>query len=337
MSRAWRGLLTTLLCVAGLQTASDVQAAEAAQGVYLLGFRGPLAGVTPPPGFYFENDAFFYQGDLKGGRVFQSGGVVASQVKLDTYLGIANPIWVTPAELFGGSLGFQVLIPYGTPAVNAGAVLFSPRIDRVIAGRESDAVFNVGDIYASSFVGWHSGNFHWNVTLTGVIPSGSYQTGQLSNISLNRPALDLSGALTYLDPVLGYELSVVPGFTFNWINPATQYLTGTEFHLEWSVSKYLTKELTVGLVGYFYDQLTGDSGRGDRVGPFKGRVTALGGSIGYTFKLGEIPVSTSVRVLRELDTRNRFEGTATWLTIAAPLWVAPPKPAPEPKTVVAKF
>ncbi|WP_194075092.1 hypothetical protein [Methylobacterium durans] len=110
MSRTWRSLATALLCAAGLQATPDAQAAESAQGVYLLGFRGPLAGVTPPPGFYFENDAFFYQGDLGGGRVFQSGGVVASRVKLDTYLGVANPIWITPAEIFGGSLGFQVLI-----------------------------------------------------------------------------------------------------------------------------------------------------------------------------------------------------------------------------------
>jgi hypothetical protein len=43
-----------------------------------------------------------------------------------------------------------------------------------------------------------------------------------------------------------------------------------------------------------------------------------------------------MRVLREFDTKNRFEGTATWLTVAAPLWVAPPKPAPEPKMIVAK-
>ncbi|WP_431311104.1 SphA family protein [Methylobacterium nigriterrae] len=178
-----------------------------------------MAGVTPPPGFYFENDASFYQGDLGGGRAFQSGGLVASRVKLDTYLGLANPIWITPVELFGGNLGFQVLLPYGTPAVNAGAVLFSPRVDRIVAGRESDAVFNMGDVYTSAFVGWHSGNFHWNVTLTGVIPSGSYESGQLSNTSLNRPALDLSGALTYLDPVLGYELSVIPGITLQLDQP----------------------------------------------------------------------------------------------------------------------
>ena len=83
-------------------------------------------------------------------------------------------------------------------------------------------------------------------------------------------------------------------------------------------------------------QLTGDSGSGDRIEPFKGRVTSLGAQIGYSFKLGEIPVSTNVRFFREFDIRNRFTGTATYLTISAPLWVAPPKSAPEPEVVVAK-
>ncbi|WP_310352973.1 transporter [Methylobacterium sp. BE186] len=336
MPGTWRNLSVGIACAAGILVTSDARAAEGAQGVYVLGNRGPLAGVTPPPGFYFENETYYYSGNLGGGRTFQSGGVVAANVKLDLSANFITPIWVTPVEIFGGNLGFSLTIPFGTPNVSAATVLFSPRIDRIIAGREHDAVFNVGDIYLASFVGWHSGNFHWSGTLLGVVPSGSYETGQLSNISLNRPALDLSGALTYLDPALGYELSVAPGITFNWINPATQYLTGTEFHLEWSASKYLSKELSIGLVGYYYNQLTGDSGPGDRIGPFKGRVTSLGGQVGYTFKLGEIPVSTNVRFFREFDVRNRFTGTAAYLTISAPLWVAPPKPAAEPKVVVAK-
>ncbi|MER2265445.1 SphA family protein [Methylobacterium oxalidis] len=337
MPKSWRSVGFAFLSAAALQATPDAQAAEYAQGIYVLGNRGPLAGVTPPPGFYFENETYYYSGNLGGGRVFQGGGVVAANVKLDFSANFATPIWVTPVEILGGNLGFSLTIPFGTPNVSAGAVLSSPRIDRIIAGREHDAIFNVGDLYLASFVGWHSGNFHWSTTLLGVVPSGSFQNGQLSNISLNRPALDLSGALTYLDPVLGYELSVVPGITFNWINPATQYLTGTEFHLEWSASKYLNKELSIGLVGYYYDQLTGDSGAGNRIGPFKGRVTSLGGQIGYTFKVGEIPVSTNVRFFREFDVRNRFTGTATYLSISAPLWVAPPKPVAEAKPLVAKF
>ncbi|GJE55204.1 MULTISPECIES: SphA family protein [Methylobacterium] len=335
--RSNRMFACAVLAVAGVSFSGGAKAAEGAQGAYVLGNRGPLAGVTPPPGFYFENETYFYQGNLGGNRSFQSGGVVAANVKLDISATFMTPVWVTPVEILGGTLGFSVTIPFGTPNVSAGAIFSSPRIDRIVSGRERDAIFNVGDIYLASFVGWHSGNLHWSTTVLGVVPSGSYETGQLSNISLNRPALDLSAALTYLDPVLGYELSVVPGVTFNWINPATQYLTGTEFHLEWSASKFLSKEFSIGAVGYFYDQLTGDSGRGDRIGPFKGRVTAVGGQIGYTFKLGEIPVSTNVRVLREFDVTNRFEGTATYLTITAPLWVAPAKAVVADAPVVAKF
>lgn len=329
--------VAALMVAVGTLSTTQVMSAESAQGIYVLGNRGPLAGVIPPPGFYFESETYFYQGSLSAGRSFQSGGVVAARVKLETIANFATPIWVTPVEILGGKLGFSMTIPFGTPDVSAGAVLSSPRLQRIIAGRERDAVFNVGDVYIASFVGWESGNFHWTATALGVIPSGSYETGQLSNIALNRPALDLSGALTYLDPVLGYELSVVPGVTFNWINPATQYLTGSEFHVEWSASKYLSKELSLGLVGYFYDQLTGDSGSGNRIGPFKGSVTALGGQVGYTFRIGEIPVSTNVRVYREFNVTNRFEGTAGYLSISAPLWVAPPKPVAEPRPIMAKL
>jgi len=184
------GLLgAVLLAASGTVGSNEAQAAESAQGVYVLGNRGPLAGVTPPPGFYFESETYYYSGNLGGGRTFQSGGVVAANVKLDFSANFMTPIWVTPVEILGGNLGFSITIPFGTPNVSAGTVLFSPRIDRIIAGRERDANFNVGDIYLASFVGWHSGNFHWSGTLLGVVPSGSYESGQLSNISLNRPAL----------------------------------------------------------------------------------------------------------------------------------------------------
>ena len=39
-------------------------AAEAATGVYLLGSRGPNAGITPPPGVYFQDDTYFYSGKI---------------------------------------------------------------------------------------------------------------------------------------------------------------------------------------------------------------------------------------------------------------------------------
>jgi hypothetical protein len=63
------------------------------------------------------------------------------------------------------------------------------------------------------------------------------------------------------------EFSGVAGFTNNYINPNTNYKNGVDFHLDWGASQFLTKQLLVGAVGYVYDQLTGDSGTGDHVGP----------------------------------------------------------------------
>jgi len=41
----------------------------------------------------------------------------------------------------------------------------------------------------------------------------------------------------------------------------------------------------VGLVGYFYQQITGDSGSGAMLGDFKSRVVGIGPQAGYFFEL----------------------------------------------------
>lgn len=171
----------------------------------------------------------------------------------------------------------------------------------------------------------------------GVIPSGTYVAGQLSNVSLNRPAIDIFGAITWLDPAIGWDLSAAAGFTFNRTNTATDYKTGDEFHLEWGATKYLTKEFTIGMVGYFYQQLTPDSGGGARLGAFEGRVVALGGTFGYTFEVGKIPVSTRLKGYREFDVQNRMEGTAGFLTVAFPLWIDTGSQVAAAKPIKTKF
>ena len=61
-------------------------------------------------------------------------------------------------------------------------------------------------------------------------------------------------------------MSAVLGFTYNLINPSTQYQNGADMHLDWGASQFLTKQTLVGLVGYVYDQISCDSGSGDYVG-----------------------------------------------------------------------
>jgi hypothetical protein len=52
-----------------------------------------------------------------------------------------------------------------------------------------------------------------------------------------------------------------------------------------------------------------------------GRPTALGPAINYTFQLGQIPVATNLKYLKEFNVKNRLEGDVGMFTLTVPLSV----------------
>ena len=83
--------------------------------------------------------------------------------------------------------------------------------------------------------------------------------------------------------------------------------------------RHFSPAFAIGLAGYHYQQLTGDSGAGATLGDFKGRVTALGPNVNYNFQFRGKPVSTTLRWLHEFDTENRMEGDAIFFSATVPL------------------
>ena len=49
------------------------------------------------------------------------------------------------------------------------------------------------------------------------------------------------------------------GFTYSGENDDTQYQNGNSAHLDWAASQSFSEQLHVGMVGYFYHQMNGDS------------------------------------------------------------------------------
>jgi hypothetical protein len=297
-----------LLAAAGGGGAS--QAAESASGAYVLGIRGPGAGITPPPGLFFSNQVFIYNGRIRGNLRFE-GGTLASQARVSPVVNIPTLLWVTPFEIAGARLGTSLTVPFGQVEVNG----------RIGPIGLSDRVLSFADPSVGLFLGSRAGQFHWQVGVTAFLPIGDYRRGALANISKNRGALDIYGALTWLEPTLGLDVTNVVGVTLNTRNEATRYLTGTEFHWEWAVSKKFENGFSVGAVGYLYQQLSGDSGPGAVLGPFKGRTAAVGATVGYDFKVGEVPISTRIRFYHEVESQNRLRGNAAFLSVSMPLWV----------------
>lgn len=243
-----------------------------------------------------------------------SGGVNAK-----AYYQVPTLLWVTPAKIMGGNLAFQISTPIGYKDISAGATLTGPNGGVIeLNARQSD--FNFGDPVLGSSIGWHDGNWHWSVGLLYNAPIGYWEKGRASSTGFNRSSIDTTAAITWLDPKVGLELSGAVGLTYNFENPATNYKTGNELHLEWAAMQHFSKTLSVGLVGYHYQQVTGDSGSGAVLGGFEGRVTALGPSVNYTFVVGKTPVHASLKYMKEFNTRNRLEGgDVGFLNFAIPL------------------
>jgi hypothetical protein len=109
------------------------------------------------------------------------------------------------------------------------------------------------------------------------------------------------------------------GVTLNGENDDTDYESGTEFHLELAAVKNFSKQFAVGIAAYHYEQITGDSGVGARLGDFEGRVTAIGPVVKYNFQIGQTPVSSSFRWFHKFNVENRLEGDSALLTLAIPL------------------
>ena len=322
---------------------SGGQAAENAAGIYLLGTKTTMAGFVPPPGTYFVDVNYFYAGDASGtaaaGVALRRLGnltglppptlTAEADIKLNGDAQVAMPtvLWVAPGKVLGGNVGFGAIIPVGRKAIDvdidALATLPLPRLNRTLqVGRQfnfDESTTDFGDPVANALIGWHEGNWHWNIGTLINIPIGPWSTQSDTNLSFNHWAVDTTGAVTWLDPKSGWELSSAAGFTFNWENPDTDYTTGTEFHVEWALLQHFSKKFALGVTGYYYQQVTADSGVGAKLGDFEGRVTALGGILTYDFALGKIPVSTQWSYFHEFDVENRLEGDAGVLTIVVPL------------------
>ena len=213
------------------------------------------------------------------------------------------------------------MLPAGHVNVDAKASAQLPSGLAASVGK-SDDLTGIGDPAVAAALGWRVRNGDlfraWNVYATLVVPVGDYELGRIANLGSNHWGLDVGTAFTMGNFARGPELSGLLGVTFNGKNPDTEYRTGTELHLELVYKQHLPKGFSFGLAGYYYQQLTGDSGSA-LLGDFKGRVAAIGPELAYQFKAGGRIVGRDLRWYQEFSAQNRLEGDAVFLTLSLPL------------------
>jgi hypothetical protein len=317
---------TVACCLVAL--ASTAHASENATSVYLLGTGGPGAAIMPPlEGIFVDNTSYLYDGSAGGNRDLIFGGNVAADVDGSAFINITSALWVPTTNFAGGTLALGLIVPVGGPSIEASAIRSGP-LGNQVGVSVDDSIFTLGDPLALAALGWKSGNWHVQASTMVNIPVGDYDEGELANISFNRWATDLSLATSFHDPKSGWDVSAKAGVTFNGTNHKTDYDTGTEFHLEGAIEKSLSPTFSLGVMGYHFQQLSGDEGDGAVLGPFKGRVSALGGTGAAHFKVGPIPMILRLKVLEEFGVENRLKGTVGYVSLSFPVSVKMPPGAP---------
>jgi hypothetical protein len=288
-------LLFLLLSVSSLLllTGENVNATEFGGGAYQNGAEDFMSGAVPPPGYYFLNYFLYYSADeFKDG----DGDELIPDFELNATANIFRFLYVTKQQIFGGYWGVHAFVPL----VNL-EVTLPPLGEQGRAG--------LGDIIVDPFIlSWHFKNWHLVTGIDIYMPTGRYDEEDYANIGRNYWTFEPVVAFTYLSEG-GFEASSKFMYDLNTKNSDTDYLSGQEFHFDYTLG-YKISNWRVGLGGYYYKQITNDEIDGDKVGDdgFKGQAFALGPQIQYQYK----NMFFTAKYQIETEVENKPEGDKFW-------------------------
>ena len=313
-SRQWSAmaLAFALVCLGpGL-----AQADEGGVSFWLPGLYSSLAAVPGTPGLSWSNIYIHPQVSAGKTQAFAHGGQIDLGIEGTGNLVMFGPTYVLSQQVLGGQLGLSLFGVGGQSVGSASAILTAPG-GATISGARTDTVTGFGDLVPQASLAWNSGVNNVMTYVTGDIPVGSYDPTRLANLGLGHGAIDGGAGYTYFNSATGHEFSAVGGLTYNFENTQTDYQNGIDAHLDWAASQFVNKQLFLGIAGYFYQQLTGDSGSGAKLGPFESSTIGIGPQMGYIFPVNDqYQGFLGIKGYADLVTDNRAKGWSVWVTLA---------------------
>jgi hypothetical protein len=330
--------------VAAAFSPATALADEGGVSFWLPGIFGSLAAVPTTPGsgisgFYYHTSVSA-SGNVAAARQvtvnrFSPTVAVNLNVDLDARVDLMAlvPSYVFQSPVLGGQLAISMMGIYGRNRASIDGTLTASLgpLTTTRTGSIGESVTGVGDLYPQFSLKWNRGVHNYMAYGTGNIPVGTYSPTSIANIGLGHGAIDGGFGYTYFDPAKGHEFSVVSGLTYNFRNSATDYRSGVDWHTDWGASQFLSKTFFVGAVGYFYNQITDDSGGATFLNGFKSRVAGVGPQVGFIMPVGNMQGFLGLKSYFEFDARNRPDGWNAWVTFALSPAAAHEAPAPPPR------
>jgi hypothetical protein len=310
-------------CLAALSLAAALgagvgaaHAEEGGSGHYLPGSMASFAdAVAPKETFVLRGNLVNYSGSVGKTQPLPIAGVTALGAEAkSTALGL-TAFWRPPIEFGEGwSYAMSATLPFVWMDVTADITA------RSVTASRTSSVNALGDLVLiplmlnQSF----SPDFNINYRLAAYAPTGSYEVGRLANTGKNFWTVEPTVGFIYFGQKNGREASVFVGADFNRENPDTHYKSGQQFHIDGILSQHFPWQgglAGVGLNGYYYKQLTGDSGSGASFGDFKAKTVGFGPVVSFVTKINGHDTIAEFKWLHETGTVNRLQGDLLWLKV----------------------
>ena len=310
--------------------------------MWVPGFYGSLAATPLQPGFSLATILYHTNVDadrevararqISIGRFNPVVDVnLAAQLHAPPTLYIAIPQYTFATPVLGGQATLAALQGFGYNRVSIDAIIEATVGPFSLTRSENlfDSRYGFSDLGLQGSLRWNHGVHNFMTYGYVNVPTGDVRLRPGWPISASGIGPSMAAAATPTSiRKAGTNSPAVLGFTYNFVNPSTDYKNGIDMHFDWGASKFLSKQVFVGLVGYAYQQLTCDSGAGDRVGCFESRVFGIGPQLGYIFPIGTTHQGyLNVKGYKEFEAENRPEGWNVWLTLAISPAAEPPPPA----------
>ena len=267
---------------------------------YVPGVEGILAASLPPPGFYLRDYNVFYYADALN----DAGGnkIGAVDAKAFIYANVPRFLWITDAQVLGGFLGVDALLP----------LQYTDADIKTPLGPFNSSTFGIGDFFIEGTWSKHIQHFDFSLAYGIWTPTGDSAPAPTTRAGLGYWTHMLTaGATWYIDADKKWAVSALNRYEFNMEKEDTDITPGQAYTLEWGVNRALGKTVNVGAVGYYQQKVTTDSGDGSS--STRDRVGAAGPEVSVYCPKWEL--NTSLRYLYEFMAESRFQGHTIALTL----------------------
>lgn len=296
--------------VFAIRLATPAIAGEGGVSHVLPGANATLPDLPPTsPGWFGKPMYINYRGDASASIPTAAG--ITTNVNAETNtLALGGGYSIEQTVLDGAHYSVAAFLPYTWVHISGDtAALGGKQIDNKVSG--------IGDLtIVPVMLAWQADDWQYSFLMPVYAPTGSYVLGRLGNPGLNYWTFDPIGGVAYSNTKSGLNASANLGYAMNTENTATNYKSGDYLHLDASIQQIVplgSGFFNFGAEGWYFEQMTCDSGSGASLGCFKGRTAGIGPVLGYIQPFGTQKLVLELKWLPELETKNRLNGDFVWL------------------------